>query len=162
MSVVSAEVLLFLFDFDHRALTLNREGVTHAESLIVATPGSNCMNWMLGHILDSRRSVLELLDAEPVWSEADAAPYDTGESAWPDPNTAGARPWDALVADFETSQERIREALARVTPERLAGLHKPGAKRPRGMHLHFLQFHEAYHVGQIGLLRRVVGKPGAI
>ena len=28
--------------------------------------------------------------------------------------------------------------------------------------LAFLQFHEAYHSGQLGLLRRIVGKPGAI
>jgi uncharacterized damage-inducible protein DinB len=28
--------------------------------------------------------------------------------------------------------------------------------------LAFLQFHEAYHAGQIAILRRMAGKPGAI
>lgn len=31
-----------------------------------------------------------------------------------------------------------------------------------GETLSFLQFHEAYHTGQLGLQRRLIGKPGAI
>lgn len=157
---VSTDVLLFLFDFDHRALGLNAAGITHADSLVVASPGANCMNWMLGHILASRSAALELLGADPLWTEADGAPYNDG-AAWTDP-AAMARPWESLLADFETTQERIRSALATVSAERLGALHKPESRRPRGMQLHFLQFHEAYHIGQIGLMRRVVGKPGAI
>jgi len=40
--------------------------------------------------------------------------------------------------------------------------HEEGATRPRGAQLHFLHFHEAYHAGQLGLLRRMAGKDGAI
>ena len=157
---VSPEVLLFLFDFDHRALGLNAAGLTHADSLVPAAPGANCANWILGHLIASRSTVLTLLGQEPVWNEAQGKPFDD-HAAWPDP-AAVAVPWESLLADFETSQERIRAGLATVTAERLAGLHTAESKRPRGMQLHFLQFHEAYHIGQIGLLRRIVGRPGAI
>jgi len=75
---------------------------------------------------------------------------------------ARAGQWDSLLAAFGTTPGGIGQAFETVTADRLAALHKPESRRPRGMQLHFLQFHEAYHVGQIGLMRRVVGKPGAI
>jgi hypothetical protein len=33
---------------------------------------------------------------------------------------------------------------------------------PLGLTLHVLHFHEAYHIGQTALLRRMAGKEGAI
>lgn len=36
------------------------------------------------------------------------------------------------------------------------------AGNTRGRQLEFLQFHEAYHVGQVGLLGRLLGKDDAI
>lgn len=157
---VSTDALRFLFDFDHRALGMNAAGLTHADSLVVAAPGTNCMNWMLGHIVANRTPVLELLGVEPLWTEAEGEPFNDG-GAWADP-AAMARPWESLLAGFETTQERIRSGLAAVSAERLTALHTPESRRPRGLQLHFLQFHEAYHIGQIGLMRRIVGKPGAI
>jgi hypothetical protein len=158
--VVSPEILAFLFDFNHRALGMNVAGFTHAHSLVPAAPGANCANWTVGHLLHARSLVLTLLGAEPLWSDEQGARFDQ-ETAWPDP-AALALPWDGLLADFETSQVRVREALARVTADRLATHHKPESRRPRGMQIHFFLYHEAYHVGQLGLLRRIVGKPGAI
>ena len=159
-SAVSVDSLLFLFDFNHRAFGLNAAGFTHAESLVPAAAGANCANWIVGHMIDSRSAVLELLGQEPLWNEAKGKPFND-HAAWSDPE-AVALPWESLLADFEASQERLRAGLAAVTPERLAAHHKPESKRPRGMQLNFLQFHEAYHVGQVGLMRRIVGKSGAI
>lgn len=158
--VVSPDVLLFLFDFNHRAAGLNLAGVRHAESLVPAHPGGNPMNWVLGHILAHRSHVLTALDAKPLWSPEDGRIYEEKE-VWKS-EASQARAWEAMLADFDTTQDRIRAALGRATPELLAAKETPEARRPRGMQLHFLQFHEAYHVGQLGLLRRVIGKPGAI
>ena len=41
-------------------------------------------------------------------------------------------------------------------------LDEPLEKDTLGWRLAFLQFHEAYHAGQLGLLRRLLGKDGAI
>jgi hypothetical protein len=67
-----------------------------------------------------------------------------------------------MLADLELTQERLRRGLENLPPEELDLHHEEGAKRPRGAQLHFMHFHEAYHAGQLGLLRRIVGRPGAI
>ena len=65
-----------------------------------------------------------------------------------------------MLADFDREQERIQAALGRVTDADLA---KPfGDGDTVEGWLHFLQFHEAYHIGQVALLRRIVGHEGAI
>jgi uncharacterized damage-inducible protein DinB len=46
-----------------------------------------------------------------------------------------------------------------MTEEHLAA---SAGKETVGDQLAFLQFHEAYHIGQAGLLRRLAGKDGAI
>ncbi len=66
---------------------------------------------------------------------------------------------EEILAAFDDSQDTILAALERTTEADLAASH---AKETVGQRLAFLQFHEAYHIGQIGLLRRLLGKPGAI
>ncbi len=66
-----------------------------------------------------------------------------------------------MLADLEETQQRIRRGLERLAPEELDLKHEEGAKQPRGARLHFFHFHEAY-AGQLGLLRRMAGKAGAI
>jgi hypothetical protein len=157
----SPDILRFLFDFNLRALHLNVEGFTHAESVVEPKPAGNCANWVLGHILANRSYILKLLDETPLWSEADGEPYERERDAEPfDPATA--RSWESLVADLERTQDKIRAGIARITPERLAVKKKADDRRILGEQLHFLAFHEGYHAGQLGMLRRLVGKSGAI
>ncbi len=155
----STGILRFLFDFNARAITLNAAGMTHADSLIVPPNGANPANWVLGHILGNRSFILTLVHEQPLWSDADEEPYDQGSKGL-DP--AKARPWDSLVADFTATQERLQRGLERLDPDELDAKHSEEAKRPRGAQLHFMAFHEAYHAGQLGILRRVAGKEGAI
>ena len=157
----SPDILRFLYDFNLRALHLNCEGWTHAESIVEPRPAGNSANWVLGHILANRSYILKLLDETPLWSEADGEPYERERDAEPFDPTTG-RSWDSMRADLETTQERIRAGLARLTPAQLAVKKKPEDRRILGEQLHFLAFHEGYHAGQLGMLRRFVGKPGAI
>jgi hypothetical protein len=60
------------------------------------------------------------------------------------------------------TQERVRAGLEQQTPATLAAAWSPEDRMPRGQRLAFLQFHEADHVGRLGLLRRLAGHPGAI
>ena len=152
-------ILRFLFDFNHMAITRNCDTLTHAESLLAPPNGANCANWVLGHILTNRSFVLELVREQPLWSEADGAVY-AMHSKTLEPKDA--RPFDAMLADLETTQERLRRGLENLAPEELDLKHEEGARRPRGAQLHFMHFHEGYHSGQLGLLRRIAGKPGAI
>ncbi len=68
-------------------------------------------------------------------------------------------PFSELLADWDASQEAMIEGVHAMTADDLA------AKVPRGEGeiskaeaLAFYVFHEAYHVGQTGLLRRIAGK----
>lgn len=154
---MSAQSLKKLFDVNRYALSVNVEGITHEESLIQPPRGGNCLNWVVGHIVANRNHVLRLLGEEPIWSEAEAEAYRRGSA--PILDGARARPFAKLVEDFHRSQERLGAALDRADDAKLA--EKEG-KETVGESLAFLHFHEAYHIGQTALLRRMAGKEGAI
>jgi uncharacterized damage-inducible protein DinB len=66
------------------------------------------------------------------------------------------------MEDLHATTPVIVERLNRLSPDALAA---PSSTNPRStleQQLGFLAFHESYHVGQVGVLRRLIGKPGAI
>jgi uncharacterized damage-inducible protein DinB len=147
--------------FNLGALKMNLEGLTHEESLVQPQPAGNCLNWIVGHILASRAGMLGLLGLDNLWTDDELEPYQRGSSALTDP--ARARQLGDLVALLETSQEAILAELSEITDEELE------APSPDGFlgdtvekALAGLAFHEAYHVGQTGLLRRLLGHEKAI
>jgi hypothetical protein len=155
---MSAALLRYLYDIHHGAIRLNCAGLSHADSLIVPQPAGSCANWVLGHIVAFRSSTLKALGDPPFWTQDRIAPYARGTERL-DP--AMAAPFETLLADLDATQERIRAGIARLTPETLAAV-APGEKKSLEQKLFFGQFHEAYHAGQLGLLRRIAGKTGAI
>jgi hypothetical protein len=159
---MNASDLRYLFDVNRLAFLTNAAGLTHDESVRAPQPAGNCLNWVLGHILATRHAILKVMGREGWWPAETVDLYKRGSP--PLSEAAPARPWEDLLADFEHSQGLIHDGLDAMTPE---GLAAPGGKAPTGDvdvagRLAFLQFHEAYHIGQIGLLRRLVGKDGAI
>jgi len=154
---MSVDALQKLFGVNHRALELNVNGLSHEDSLVQPPRGGNCLNWVAGHVVANRNSILGLVGEQPIWSEAETEPYKRGSA--PIQDGSRARKFEHIVADFVRSQERLRAGLARMTEEDLA---KKKGDETVGATLHFLQFHEAYHIGQMGLLRRMAGKEGAI
>jgi hypothetical protein len=154
---MSRQVLGTLFSLNHYAVTANVAGVSHEESLRAPEAGGNCMNWVLGHIVASRNGVLAALGEKSVWSAAQVEEYKRGSSGLRD--RGRARPFEAILADFEKAQKAIEAGLARISEADLSAAmaQKDIPKNPAA-----LQFHEAYHAGQLGILRRFLGKPGGI
>ena len=148
-----------MYETSHMVLMRVARDLTHEESLFQPPPGGNCANWILGHLVASRDDALRLLRAEPVWSQETTAPYLRGSQ--PMAGASGAVSFDQILAAFDLSQERL---LARLGPATDAELAAPSGvgEATTGWMLNFLHFHEAYHTGQIGLLRRLMGKEGAI
>ncbi len=72
-------------------------------------------------------------------------------------------PFDQMLADFDEAQEAIVARLGQISEEELDVL-VPwfGENQPKAVALAGLVFHETYHLGQTGLLRRVIGREGAI
>lgn len=151
------QALVKLFDYNLRVVELNLEGVTFEESLVQPQGGGNCANWVLGHIVANRNPIMELIGENPVWSEEKAAIYRRGSLPLTDP--AIAISLESMLSDLRASQEKLRRKLPQMTSEELE---KPQGDGTTYERLTFLQFHEAYHAGQLGLLRRWLGKAGAI
>ena len=78
---MSNEIFIIQFEFIYKALSLNIENITHEESVIFPEIGGNCMNWMLGHILDYRNRMLVILNQEPIWSKETITCYKRGTNA---------------------------------------------------------------------------------
>lgn len=150
------------FAFLYRTAEANLDGMTHAESLRQPQPGGNCANWILGHLAAVQNHVLGLLGEEPV---IDHPNLPLGEDQGPITGSEGAVPFDDVRARFLASRDRCLAALGSLDDAALddGGFTDPfGGSVTRGQLLGILAFHQAYHAGQLGLSRRLAGKPGAI
>ena len=143
---------------------INTDGVTHEESLIQPHPGGNCLNWVVGHLVCIYNNALPLLGQEPVMEKDALKRYDRGSSPLRDP--ADAMSFGELLAAWDRLAERVDAGLAGLTPEYLdqPAPFSPGDNPNETVRslVSTVLFHQAYHAGQTGVLRRLAGKPGAI
>lgn len=160
MSSQTAELQL---QFCERVLETNAGDITHEESLRSFQPAGNGLNWVLGHLVAIRCQFLGALGGEPVWSEAECQPYARRGPPLTDPSKA--RPLAEIWRAFELTQARLLDTVARLTPADLSRALPPeppdAAPKTRGELLAVLGFHDAYHAGQTGMIRRLLGKPPA-
>lgn len=158
------EPLLTQLGYDLMVLQRNLEGVSHADSLLPPQPGGNCLNWVVGHLVATRNRWLAALGLPQVIDPARVAAYARG--AAPSAGGVPAVPLAELLAAFAAAQGPIAEGMRRLGAEELAApapfspVNDP--RETLGSLLTALCFHEAYHLGQTGLLRRIAGHPGAI
>jgi len=156
---MSASSLAVLYRFAHSALERNLEGLTDDEA--VAPPGAagNCANWLVGHLLWTRDYVHGLLGLPPAWPThlGSSQPYSRGSTGF---SAANAVSLTKLREALASSQEQVMAALGHVSASRLE--ERASDAQTVGERLAFLGFHEGYHVGQVGLVRRLLGKTGAI
>ena len=133
-------------------------GLDHADSLLQTPYRINCLNWTLGHLLDNRGAVLDLLGEKRALPAAETARY-RAESDPIREDGPEVLPLERLAAALEESQERIAAALAALDAEALAAESDRGDGTPASLwsQLHFLYFHDTYHTGQTELLRQVTG-----
>lgn len=144
----------------HWVTRKNVDGITHDESLVRPQNGGNPANWILGHIVATRDRVLPHLGETPVLGEYQQL-YRRGSHPG-----AEALPFGDLLTALDVSQERMMAGLARLSDEQLAAQapFTPGGGEPGTFAslLATIAFHEAYHGGQLGIVRRMLGKEGAV
>jgi uncharacterized damage-inducible protein DinB len=147
-----------------QVLKVNLAGLSQADSLVQPTPGGNCLNWVVGHLACVYNNVLSMLGQEQIVPSERLKRYDRGTSALQDP--AEALELNELIGICEKALAGIDVGLSALTPERLdekaptSPTNNPN-ETVRSL-MTVLGFHQAYHVGQLGILRRIAGKPGAI
>lgn len=148
----------------HGVIRANTAGLTQEDSLVQPRPEGNCLNFVVGHVVNVYDKVLPLVGQQPVMGDA-VARYERGSR--PITDAAEALQIDELLAAFDTQTERFNAGLATLTPEALErpmpGPDSGGelTETTRSL-LGTILFHQAYHAGQTGVLRRIAGKPGAI
>lgn len=147
-----------LFEMNYEALFRNLEGITHEESLVQPRPAGNTINWILGHILGSRNRLHALLGLEEAWRPELAHRYSGRDDAgW---SREAAIDLRTIAGELARSQQAIMAAFDDMSSRALATRAADG--RPLAELVGFFHFHEAYHTGQIALVRRIVGRHGVI
>ncbi len=149
-----------LFERTTYVVNAQAEGLSHADSVLQPQPRGNCFNWVLGHIVENRDEILQMVGETAVLSEEEAALYYRGSAPIVDGDTAV--PFDRLLADFNDQHGRIVAALGQVDASQFDEAVHAGKGDTLGDRLAFLHWHETYHVGQLELLRQLAGTDDAI
>jgi hypothetical protein len=124
----------------------------------------NNAQWLLGHLATTRRWARRILD--PASAEAvPELPWEQhfGRGGRTSPQSDALDPVE-LKRAFVEAGGHLAELLEGLQPDDLSleiEVQLPYGKTVDDV-AHFLHFHEAYHFGQLGLLRRGAGKPGAV
>lgn len=154
--------LLTQFDLHHRLYNNVLEGFTDKETnqRLNGYPEINHVKYLAGHILNSQYGIALLANVasiEPKWNDLFAG---AGQSEAKDDFDYPSI--DTIKTEWNAIHNPIRNALGKITTELLT--QKPPAPmdefaESRGELWAFLNHHVAYHIGQIGILRRGFGKP---
>jgi uncharacterized damage-inducible protein DinB len=157
MTSPTAKTLIDLLEFGHEAIHMQLKDITQAESLLQLPFRGNCLNWVIGHILDVRQAWLNLLGLPAIMTEDEQKTYGYGSEpiTCPDP----ASDLDTMVKRLDESLATIIGKLEAITQAELDGeVEIWRGKVPLSQALSFFQWHETYHTGQLELLRQLAGK----
>lgn len=157
-----SDLLPKLYRLNAMTLFANLDGVTAEQALVTPPGGGNSINWIVGHLVHTRNGLLDILGAERLWAKGEADCYARGAA---DVDPSELRPLDDLTRDFKATKAPLDAAIRSFDHAALDadGPHEfPGGFKTVREAIAFLHFHESYHVGQIGFMRRIVGLPGAI
>ena len=141
---------LNVFKFNHMVLHKNMQDITQEDSLKSPENGSACISWIIGHLVLSRDEAHQLAGLPGFCDKKYIKLFDRGTDGnmVENPYTL-----EEMVKLFDESQNILNDKLEKID---FSGDTKKLDK------LTFYAFHEAYHVGQIGIQRRTIGKEGAI
>ena len=71
---MSKALLITSLEVSNRLALTNLDGISHEESLVLPGENANSINWITGHMLVSRNSILKLAGGE-VYLDADKYTY---------------------------------------------------------------------------------------
>lgn len=160
MTTTNVQSLAFRFNFNTKFLARITNDFEQADWLFRAgTEFKNTPHWILAHLTMARRYVVRVLGAElaPEPWEALFAPGTEVADPGTYPSVA------ELLAEFEAGGERVAQRLKQMTDDELAAATErtfPDGSQTRERAAGFMSFHESYHLGQLGVLRRLIGKAG--
>jgi hypothetical protein len=157
MQILDGEYFRNSYRTSYWMITAQTEGITDAESLLQLPFRANCMNWVVGHLMVQREFVLELLNASPVWGEAEMSRYHTNSD--PVQNAENAIPFHEIMQALAVSQQRLQTSLGVIPLTRWSKhVSSNGRNGTLSSLIAMSQTHENYHCGQLEILRQLAGK----
>lgn len=129
------------------------KGLTHEQALFQAPYNINCMNWVVGHILVGRDSVLNRLGATPIFTEFSGTYLRESEKITAD--GPGVAPLDVLITLMIQSGQQLEDALA--DADEILFQEEDDEEHTLLSKIRFDLWHETYHAGQTDLLRQISG-----
>jgi hypothetical protein len=145
------------FDFHTRLFNNVTEGITDQESNTRPNGHINHIKWIAGHMLNTRLNSITKMTGGQA-DDTYMAQFGRGVSL--DPN-ASYPSMEEIISKWNAASPMISERLNNIPEDILAS--KAPVQSPiaddtiRGL-FSFLISHEAYHVGQLSLLRKMNGK----
>ena len=143
-----------IFNRNLERLELNLDGLEGTDFLVRVGEDGSHLNWLLGHVLYERVCLIRDLGG---FAHPDETLLETAYARGTRASNAETFPTGILRGALRDNQTALEETLS------ATDLTQPG---PRSGTLEdraaFIAWHETYHVGQSGVLRRLAGKPGAI
>lgn len=138
-------------------ITMQAEGLSHADSLLQTEYNLNSLNWVLGHIADNREAVLAALGAPTVTDGTELARYQR-ESDPIHEDGPGVVSLDRLLGILAAGRDRVTAAIEDTELDQWRAKSEVGERMVSlGSRIHFLYFHDTYHTGQTELLRQLAG-----
>jgi uncharacterized damage-inducible protein DinB len=147
-----------LLSIEHNIIHTQTEGLTQADTFIQPQPSGNCMNWVLGHLLENQISMLSILGGESPVDGGFLERYQRDSEP-----VTGDGPAVLSLATLLTGLDRVESSLL----TRLAELNDTDFTREIefssrtmtvGWRVMFLNFHFTYHIGQLEILRQMAGR----
>ncbi len=152
---MSKAILIRLYGLTHMVTMRNLEGISDEEAGLAPEKGGSCINFVLGHMVVTREDILKLMEIPTLCSEDMVKQYSRGST---DTGNRSVK-LEILIKLYSTSQELIVKWIDELNGEELQ---KEQGDSTLMQELFEYYFHETYHAGQIGILRRLAGKPGVL
>ena len=147
--------------FAQRVILKNLDDISDAEALAKPNAGPNSINWIAGHLVCIRNHFLTAFGAPSLFSAASVEAYNRGSK----PGETLPESLSELREKIVRSHEDLLSLIAGFDEAKLASpapFSPGGGPETVGSLLLRLVIHEAYHGGQLGIARKLVGKAGAI
>jgi len=152
-----AKVLANVFRRNMMVIDRQVKGLSHADSLLQPEARGNCLNYVLGHMMSGRETVMKMLEIDPLMTPAERDRYESDAEPITQDGEA-VIPLEQLVKLLRDSTEMIRSSVEQLSDEALDRDVKLGeSTATMRQRLEFFGWHDSYHVGQTEYLRQLAG-----
>jgi uncharacterized damage-inducible protein DinB len=136
-----------IYNLNHGVIHTNLKGISQEESIKPSGDGGTSINWILGHLILTRDSIFQILGVDKMFPENLKPIYSRGTK---NVTAENAEKLETLLQLLDKTQEVLKSEIEMSLDEE------------KRKNVAFFGFHESYHAGQLGIMRRVVGKEGSI